>query len=39
LVEPAEVVELGERLAQCFQRVRELRNQKRKVKIGAEQQA
>ncbi|MEY3283339.1 MAG: hypothetical protein RIR86_1352 [Acidobacteriota bacterium] len=38
-VEPAEVVELGERLAQCFQRVRELRNQKRKVKIGAEQQA
>ncbi|MFM8392617.1 MAG: ATP phosphoribosyltransferase regulatory subunit, partial [Acidobacteriota bacterium] len=38
-VESPEIVEQSERLAQCFRRARELRNQKRKVKIGAEQQA
>ena len=38
-VESPEIVEQSERLALCFRRAQELRKQKRKVKIGAEQQA
>lgn len=38
-VESAEIVEQNELLSQCFRRARDLRKLKRKVKIGAQQQA